>query len=97
MKFKNQEAYVYGDTQLIYFSDIRECIKNQQEIELILLNVESENNKISKGSNNNSYHLNDDHMFPPIVNTLHIERSIEEEISLRKIRKQTLPNKKNIS
>lgn len=28
LKFKNQEAYVYGDTQLIYFSDIRECIKN---------------------------------------------------------------------
>ena len=38
LKFKNQEAYVYGDTQLIYFSDIRECIKNNQVIELVLQN-----------------------------------------------------------
>lgn len=40
LKFKNQEAYVYGDTQLIYFSDIRECIKNNQVIELVLQNVD---------------------------------------------------------
>jgi hypothetical protein len=42
LKFKNQEAYVYGDTQLIYFSDIRECIKNNQSIELILMNVDQD-------------------------------------------------------
>ena len=24
LKFKNEEAYLYGDTQLIYFTDIRE-------------------------------------------------------------------------
>lgn len=30
LKFKNQEAYVYGDTQLIYFSDIREQMKMNQ-------------------------------------------------------------------
>jgi len=36
-------------------------------------------------------------MFPPIVNTLHIEKSIEEEINSRKIRKLTLQNKKNVS
>jgi len=40
LKFKNQEAYLYGETQLIYFSDIRECIKNNSDIELILQNVE---------------------------------------------------------
>ena len=37
LKFKNEEAYVYGETQLIYFSDIRECIKRQEDIELYLI------------------------------------------------------------
>jgi len=27
LKFKNEEAYVYGETQLIYFSDVREHMK----------------------------------------------------------------------
>ena len=27
LKFKNQEAYLYGETQLIYFSDVRESLK----------------------------------------------------------------------
>lgn len=43
LKFKNAEAYVYGETQLIYFSDIREHMKTGQEIELILMNVDSNN------------------------------------------------------
>ena len=41
LKFKNQEAYVYGDIQLIYFSDIREHMKNNQKIELVLINIEN--------------------------------------------------------
>ena len=45
MKFKNQEAYVYGETQLIYFSDIREHLKNGQEIELVLYDVDDSNSK----------------------------------------------------
>lgn len=40
LKFKNQEAYVYGETQLIYFSDIREHLKDGQEIELVLYDVD---------------------------------------------------------
>ena len=28
LKFRNQEAYIYGETQMIYFSDIREHIKS---------------------------------------------------------------------
>ena len=39
------EAYVYGETQLIYFSDVREHIKADKEIELVLMNVESTSNK----------------------------------------------------
>ena len=41
MKFKSEEAFVYGETQLIYFSDIREHMKTGQEIELVLMNVDS--------------------------------------------------------
>ena len=41
LKFKTQEAYVYGETQLIYFSDVREHMKMNQQIELILFNVDS--------------------------------------------------------
>jgi hypothetical protein len=46
LKFKNQEAYVYGETQLIYFSDIREHIKDNQEIELVLQDVDGNTQKI---------------------------------------------------
>lgn len=35
---------MYGDTQLIYFSDIREHLKTGQPIELVLINVESSEN-----------------------------------------------------
>lgn len=45
LKFKNQEAYVYGETQLIYFSDIREHLKNDQEIELVLYDVDDNSSK----------------------------------------------------
>lgn len=40
LKFKNQEAYLYGDTQLIYFSDVREHLKTGLPIELVLINDE---------------------------------------------------------
>ena len=40
LKFRNEEAYVYGDTQLIYFSDVRDCIKRGEAIELVLMNAD---------------------------------------------------------
>jgi hypothetical protein len=49
LKFKTQEAYVYGETQLIYFSDVREHMKMNQHIELILFNVDSQNEKDNVG------------------------------------------------
>jgi hypothetical protein len=48
LKFKNQEAYLYGETQLIYFSDVRESLKTNQEIELVLINVDNDMQGVSK-------------------------------------------------
>lgn len=45
LKFRTEEAYVYGDTQLIYFSDVRDCIKRADDIELVLMNAEQLNDE----------------------------------------------------
>lgn len=50
LKFKNQEAYLYGDTQLIYFSDIREHLKTGLPIELVLINVASSDKPLHRKS-----------------------------------------------
>ena len=111
LKFKNQEAYLYGETQLIYFSDIRECIKNNSDIELIIQNVDHEqgassfpNSGMGRTNNFNGTHGDDNisidrqkakyaplsnaklsinqqmKRFPPIVNTLYLDKEIEDEL-----------------
>ena len=114
LKFKNEEAYVYGETQLIYFSDIREHMKIGQQIELILMNVDGNTdgpmyNTISKGlrkqefntgAQNNAVALSQfqinrqRQLFPPMINTLYLEREIEEKLFHKKIgqAKQDFPS-----
>ena len=53
LKFKNQEAYLYGETQLIYFSDVRESLKANQDIELVLMNVDSSIPGVMKNKEDN--------------------------------------------
>lgn len=82
LKFKNEEAYVYGDTQLIYFSDVRECIKKDEEIDLVLIDAQLDRFKIPNLGENRrddpvQFSINEQvQKFPPIINTLHLEREL---------------------
>ena len=42
LKFMDVDSYVYGDTQLIYFVEIREHIRNKTSIELALVSLSKE-------------------------------------------------------
>jgi hypothetical protein len=59
---------------LIYFSDIREYIKRQEEIELYL--IEPKNMDSRKSSKTNFCFQKYKRMFPPIVNTMHLEQEM---------------------
>lgn len=39
LKFMDVDSYVYGETQLIYFVEIREHLRNKTKIELALLSL----------------------------------------------------------
>ena len=47
MRFKGKNSYLYGDTQLIYFEEIREYLRSNEDEDLILELVEK-----SKSSGN---------------------------------------------
>ena len=54
LKFRNCESYLYGKEQLIYFQEIRELLKYQKPIELVV-------KVIDQKDQNESY-------FPPLAN-----------------------------
>lgn len=45
LKFKGIDSFVYGETQLIYFVEIREHLRSKQEnLELFLVTLTNPNN-----------------------------------------------------
>ena len=45
LRFKGKNSYLYGDTQLIYFEEIREYLRSNEDEELILELVAKDNVK----------------------------------------------------
>jgi hypothetical protein len=39
LKFLDVDSYVYGESQLIYFVEIREHLRNKTDIELVLMSL----------------------------------------------------------
>jgi hypothetical protein len=69
LKFMDVDSYVYGDTQLIYFVEIREHLRNKTNIELALISLSRDQVSTSMF---NEYSKHEIHMskkifdFPPI-------------------------------
>ena len=66
LKFKNKDSYLYGETQLIYFVEIRQFLRSKEkdlELVFISLNVSDMQNNFDVGKG--SQHQNIE--FPPIL------------------------------
>lgn len=73
LKFMDVDSYVYGDTQLIYFVEIRDKLRNKKPFELALISLSRDqvstsmlNEYNKQDESNKNLHAKKIYDFPPI-------------------------------